>query len=361
MGGGTSTLAAILASKPPALRTSDSHEHRAARATLGAPALAQPSVDVDALRLACERGDVKACRASLWGVPGDGDRSSLEGQRGHSNARRRLAVQDTLRSDACRGLGGYTPLHYAARAHSPGCISALLAAGATATDAGVDRVQPLHLACMLGSGVSPKAAAASVRLLLAAGAAVNAQDDTGETPLHVAARTGHRAAVTALLSAGASLHVVDRLGDAPWEVASTAALATALRPGQARPTHAAPQRSLSLPQLPRLALHKVCKLAGADVLALACTSGVLAWVAEESGALAVRRGAAERKPAVERATPLVRGLRRPSSSRTLSAASSAGSLDHAPGTAVFLADAGMSRVHQLLLKGGASTTGRGQN
>ncbi len=53
---------------------------------------------------------------------------------------------------------------------------------------------------------------AAVRLLIEAGADVNAMGDMGETPLHVAVRKGDREIVQALLAAGADAAVVSEFG-----------------------------------------------------------------------------------------------------------------------------------------------------
>ena len=63
---------------------------------------------------------------------------------------------------------------------------------------------------MLLAALSGKADVVSV--LLAAGAAVDAADEWGDTPLMAAAANGHTPVVQALLDAGASLEAADELG-----------------------------------------------------------------------------------------------------------------------------------------------------
>jgi ankyrin repeat protein len=56
-----------------------------------------------------------------------------------------------------------------------------------------------------------------VEVLIKAGAAVDAQDNKGSTPLLGAARVGGRIPVRRLLSAGASLSTKDKNGTTPRE------------------------------------------------------------------------------------------------------------------------------------------------
>src|SRR4051812_12299109 len=62
----------------------------------------------------------------------------------------------------------------------------------------------------------------AVRLLIEAGANVNAIGDMSETPLHVAIRKGDSEIVQALLSGGARLDVRSEFNQTPMEIASAA-------------------------------------------------------------------------------------------------------------------------------------------
>ena len=62
---------------------------------------------------------------------------------------------------------------------------------------------------------SQRGDAPEVRRLLAAGAAVDAADGAGQTPLHYVAASGHSEAATALLSAGAAVDAADTDGLTP--------------------------------------------------------------------------------------------------------------------------------------------------
>jgi ankyrin repeat protein len=111
--------------------------------------------------------------------------------------------------------GGLTPLQCAVHcryslAGPPGCIEALLDAGADATAASSFGLTPLH---RVGSDLHPDHAAAAARLLLAAGADVDARDEYGDTSLALAARPkidaveftqgGHARVARALQAVGA--------------------------------------------------------------------------------------------------------------------------------------------------------------
>lgn len=70
----------------------------------------------------------------------------------------------------------------------------------------------LHAACREGS-------AATVRLLLSAGAEVNAADLTGNTPLHEACYNGQTEVAKILLKAGARIKAKNRFGNTPLQTA----------------------------------------------------------------------------------------------------------------------------------------------
>jgi ankyrin repeat protein len=71
---------------------------------------------------------------------------------------------------------------------------------------------PLHIAATLDTDEA-------AMFLLAHGAAVNAQDHHGDTPLHIAARHGNDALVVGLLRHGAAVNATNALGETPLHVA----------------------------------------------------------------------------------------------------------------------------------------------
>ncbi len=105
------------------------------------------------------------------------------------------------------GLGGDTPLHFAARAGTPGTVRMLIEAGADANVRNT-RLSRYHFT----SFTSLHFAAASnpnpevVSALLEMGAALNAADHEGKLPLHHAAMNANPAVAAALLDAGADVN-----------------------------------------------------------------------------------------------------------------------------------------------------------
>lgn len=98
---------------------------------------------------------------------------------------------------------GYTALHVATSAGLVEMTKVLLHARADVSIPGGDVAQyALHIAATLGHCVI-------VRLLLAAGAMVDAVDRNQNTPLHCAAEHGHHLVIEVLLGAGAE---IDRVG-----------------------------------------------------------------------------------------------------------------------------------------------------
>ena len=98
---------------------------------------------------------------------------------------------------------GATPLHWAG---SPAVANALLVAGAAVDAPDSAGLSPLHYAAASSDHGS---SAESVGVLLAGGAAVDSADGLGRTPLSHAAAEGSFAAVVALLAGGADANLAD--------------------------------------------------------------------------------------------------------------------------------------------------------
>jgi hemoglobin len=90
------------------------------------------------------------------------------------------------------------------------------------TPAGVGDQTPLHMAARRGN-------IAIARVLIAAGAALEAGDTKGETPLRRAVNCGHPEFVCLLLSHGADVNTRDKNGRTPLQAARRADMAALLR------------------------------------------------------------------------------------------------------------------------------------
>lgn len=110
---------------------------------------------------------------------------------------------------------GWTPLHLAAAFAGPDAVRLLLERGASvqATSRNPQRNQPLHAALALGQETG------TIRLLLDAGADVNARQAGGFTALHSAAAAGRAEAVAVLLERGADPGPADDQGKRPADYA----------------------------------------------------------------------------------------------------------------------------------------------
>ncbi|KAG6975574.1 hypothetical protein JG688_00002233 [Phytophthora aleatoria] len=103
---------------------------------------------------------------------------------------------------------GNTPLHNAARAGSPGCVSHLLQAGAKHSIKNVNGSVPLHHACY-----SDKPNLEVVQLLVEAGSDVNALDEQGYSPLIVATKKNQTEAIDYLRKHGADTALKNSFGE----------------------------------------------------------------------------------------------------------------------------------------------------
>jgi hypothetical protein len=116
-----------------------------------------------------------------------------------------------------------TPLHVAAAGYRVEIAKLLLKAGADPNSAlNHRRSRPLHYAAdgyIVGKLWNEKNQVAMIRLLLKAGAEINAQDKNGATPLHRAVRTRCAAAVNCLLDAGADSTIKNKPGSTAFHLA----------------------------------------------------------------------------------------------------------------------------------------------
>jgi ankyrin repeat protein len=116
-----------------------------------------------------------------------------------------------------------TALHAAAAGYRLEIAKLLLNAGAD-PNSGLNhrRSRPLHYAAdgyIISELWNEKRQVAMIRLLLKAGAEINAQDKNGATPLHRAVRTRCAAAVKCLLEAGADATIKNKPGSTAFHLA----------------------------------------------------------------------------------------------------------------------------------------------
>jgi hypothetical protein len=118
---------------------------------------------------------------------------------------------------------GDTALHLAAAGYRVEIVRGLLAAGADPNSAMNHRQStPLHYSAdgySIGTAWNPARQVRTIRCLLDAGAAVNAQDKNGATPLHRAVRTRCAEAVRCLLQASSDPKVKNKPGSTPFHLA----------------------------------------------------------------------------------------------------------------------------------------------
>ncbi len=118
---------------------------------------------------------------------------------------------------------GDTALHLAAAGHRVEIVQLLLAAGADPNSSTNHRQSgPLHYAAdgfVSGPNWNTVRQVKTIECLLDNGAAINAQDKNGATPLHRAVRTRCAAAVNCLLERGAVPMLKNKPGSTPFHLA----------------------------------------------------------------------------------------------------------------------------------------------
>jgi ankyrin repeat protein len=117
---------------------------------------------------------------------------------------------------------GDSALHIAAAAHNEEVVRGLIGLGADIHVRNRLGAGPLHLAAdgAPGSRIwNPPAQAATIALLIKAGADPNATSKNGTAPLHRAVRTRCAAAVAALLAGGADPRLENKNGSMPMGLA----------------------------------------------------------------------------------------------------------------------------------------------
>ena len=118
---------------------------------------------------------------------------------------------------------GDTALHVAAAAYRHVIAGKLIDAGAVVRARNRRGAEPLHYAADGGPGSpswNPEAQAATIAVLIAAGADPNATDSSGVAPLHRAVRTRCTGAVLALLKGGADIRRKNKNGSTPLRLAT---------------------------------------------------------------------------------------------------------------------------------------------
>lgn len=132
-----------------------------------------------------------------------------------TNATRQAAEENFVAGVGRYIYRGDTALHFAAAAHNPEMIDALVAHGAEVRATNRLGDEPLHAAAT-GSPNSerwnPKAQSAAMNALIEAGADPNAANKMGVSPLHKAVRTRCAEAVRTLLASGADPSTKNKRG-----------------------------------------------------------------------------------------------------------------------------------------------------
>jgi ankyrin repeat protein len=194
----------------------DGQVARVAELVAAEPALsnARDADGVSAIMLSRYRSDRPVTDALLLGDP---DLDVYEAAALGYVDRLRARLDDDASAVIARSADGFTALHFAAFFGKAEAARILLEAGA-AVDVyaeNVIRVQPLHSA-------AANRHLELCRLLLAAGADVNAREGSGYTPLHAAAQLGDPEMVELFLSAQADPNAATEGGETPAATAESA-------------------------------------------------------------------------------------------------------------------------------------------
>ncbi|XP_018587449.2 transient receptor potential cation channel, subfamily N, member 1 isoform X2 [Scleropages formosus] len=132
---------------------------------------------------------------------------------GHAGVVKALLLKgaqvDTITKD------GYTALHLAVQACKPLVVETLLGFGAQVQcKGGKAKETPLHIAAQVKEGKNV------AEMLLKSGADVNAEQENGETAVHVAARHGNLQTLKALIEEGGDVTWQSKAGENPLHIAA---------------------------------------------------------------------------------------------------------------------------------------------
>ncbi|XP_066483589.1 ankyrin repeat and SOCS box protein 10 [Tiliqua scincoides] len=173
--------------------------------------------------------------------------------------------------------GGKTALHTACAAATTDCVRLLLTFGANPEAVSEDGYQPLHM-CQAPGSIE------CARLLLSHGARVNCTSEEEEdTPLHVAARLGLAAHVRLLLRCGAALEAENAAGQTPLNAACAQPQPEGDLFDVCQQLVSAGARVNSADRDQQRPLHQACRNAHARVVALLLARGAAVNVMSYSG------------------------------------------------------------------------------